>query len=304
MNHLLSVNWDVNPEIFSLGAIHLRYYAILLVGGFVIAYFIMRNIFRREHLPQELLENFALTAALSTVIGLRLGHFLFYEPSYFFTNPLEIILPVRFSPQFEFTGYQGLASHGGAIGILLGLFWWSRKKKMPYLWALERIVLIVPLAGALVRIGNLMNSEVYGRVTTLPWGFIFVRNGEILPHHPTQLYEAMAYFLIFFILRYLYTKQLPKLKRGMLFGIFLILLFGARFAIEFIKEPQVGFEENMFFNMGQLLSLPFIIAGVIFLWQGWKYGKPEQGWIPLPALSKQPATGKPQPQAGKKANKK
>ncbi|MDR2358546.1 MAG: prolipoprotein diacylglyceryl transferase [Prevotellaceae bacterium] len=297
MNHFLSIRWDVDPEIFSLGAIHLRYYGVLLVSGFVMAFFVLRNIFRHEHLPPQLFDNFSIVAVVSTFVGLRLGHFLFYQPALFFTNPLEIILPVRFSPQFEFIGYQGLASHGGAIGILLGLFWWSRKHKKPYLWALERIVLIVPLAGAFVRIGNLMNSEVYGCETTLPWGFIFVRNGEILPHHPTQLYEAAAYFLIFFIMRYLYFQQLPKLKRGMLFGIFLILLFGARFAIEFIKNDQVAFEQNLFFNMGQILSLPFIIAGIIFLWWGWKYGKPELGWV-------QPALSNRQPSASKQSNKK
>jgi prolipoprotein diacylglyceryl transferase len=241
-----------------------------------------------------LFDNFAITAVVSTIVGLRLGHCLFYEPAYYLTHPLEMILPVRFSPQFEFTGYQGLASHGGAIGILLGLFWWSRKQKKPYLWTLERIVLIVPLAGAFVRIGNLMNSEVVGSVTTLPWGFIFVRNGEVLPQHPTQIYEAATYILIFFIMRYLYFRQLPKLKRGMLFGIFLILLFGARFMIEFIKETQVDFENDMFFNMGQLLSLPFIVAGVLFLWWGWKHGKPELGWLQSSVGSKQPAVGSKQ----------
>ncbi|MDR1405729.1 MAG: prolipoprotein diacylglyceryl transferase [Prevotellaceae bacterium] len=302
MHSFLSIRWDVNPEIFSLGAIHLRYYGVLLVGGFVLAYFVLRNIFRREQLPPVLFDNFAMTAVISTLVGLRLGHFLFYQPSAFLTNPLEIILPVRFSPHFEFTGYQGLASHGGAAGILLGLLWWSRKRKIPYLWALERIVLVVPLAGAFVRIGNLMNSEVYGAATALPWGFIFMRNAETVPHHPTQLYEATAYFLIFFIMRYLYTKQLPKLKRGMLFGVFLILLFGARFAIEFIKEPQVQFEENMFFNMGQWLSLPFIVAGLAFLRWGWKYGKPEAGWIPCAAAGKQPAMRGKQPPAGRKPN--
>jgi prolipoprotein diacylglyceryl transferase len=293
MSSFLSIRWDVSPEIFSLGPLHLRYYGVLLVTGFVAAYFVLRKVFRREQLPMPLFDNLALVTALSTIVGLRLGHCLFYQPDYFLAHPLEIILPVRFSPQFEIIGYQGLASHGGAIGILLGLFWWSRKHRMPYLWTLERIVLIVPLAGAFVRIGNLMNSEITGAATTLPWGFIFVRNGEILPQHPAQLYEALAYVLIFFLIWYLYTRQLPKLKRGMLFGLFLILLFGARFAIEFIKNNQVAFEENMFFNMGQLLSLPFIVAGIIFLWGGWKYEKPEAGWIskgqPGGSGSKQPA---------------
>ena len=299
MNTLLSIRWDVNPEIFSLGPIHLTYYGVLLVSGFTIAYFVLRNIFDREHLRQPLFDGFSVAAVVSTLIGLRLGHFLFYQPSAFFTNPLEIIFPVRFSPHFEVIGYRGLASHGGAVGILLGLLWWSCKHKKPYLWALERIVLVVPLAGAFVRIGNLMNSEIYGCETTLPWGGVFVRNGEILPRHPTQLYEAAAYLLIFFILRYLYLRQLPKLKRGMLFGIFLILLFGARFAIEFIKNDQAEFEQSLFFNMGQLLSLPFAIAGALLLWWGWRYGKPELGWIPSPAGSKQPAAGK-QPNRSKK----
>lgn len=296
---LLSIHWDVNPEFFSLGPIHLRYYGVLMVSGFIIAYFVLRNIFFREHLSQQLFDSFSVAAVVSTFIGLRLGHFLFYQPTAFLTNPLEVILPVRFSPHFEFIGYQGLASHGGAVGILLGLLWWSCKHKKPYLWALERIVLVVPAAGALVRIGNLMNSEVYGCETTRPWGFIFARNGETFPHHPTQLYEAAAYLAIFFILRYLYLHQLPKLKRGMLFGIFLLLLFGARFAIEFIKNDQAEFEQSLFFNMGQLLSLPFLIAGAGFLCWGRMYGKPEQGWIPAPAGSAPPAAGK-QPNKPKK----
>jgi prolipoprotein diacylglyceryl transferase len=276
----LSVYWDANPEIFSLGPIHLRYYGVLLVSGFAMAYFVLRNVFRREHLPPSLFDNLAIVTVLSTIIGLRLGHCLFYQPEYFLTHPLEMILPVRFSPTFEIIGYQGLASHGGAIGILLGLFWWSRKHRIPYLWTLERIVIVVPLAGAFVRIGNLMNSEIYGGATTLPWGFIFARDNQITPHHPTQLYEAATYFLLFFIMWFLYTRKLPKLKRGMLFGILLICLFGARFAIEFIKNDQVAFEKDLLFNMGQLLSLPFIVAGIVFLWWGWHYGQPEAGWLP------------------------
>jgi prolipoprotein diacylglyceryl transferase len=279
MFQFLSIHWDVNPEIFSIGPVHLRYYGVLLVGGFIIAYFVLRKMFRREQLSQQMLDSLAIVTVLSTIIGLRLGHCLFYQPDYFLAHPLEIILPVRFSPSFEVIGYQGLASHGGAIGILIGLLWWSSKHKTPYLWTLERIAIVVPLAGAFVRIGNLMNSEIYGGATSLPWGFIFARSGETLPHHPTQLYEAAAYFILFFIMWYLYVKKLPQLKRGMLFGIFLILLFGARFGIEFIKNNQVGFEDNLPLNMGQLLSLPFIAAGVAILLWGWRYGKPEAGWV-------------------------
>jgi prolipoprotein diacylglyceryl transferase len=155
------------------------------------------------------------------------------------------------------------------------LWYFCRKYKKNYIWILDRIAIVIPLAGSLVRIGNLMNSEVYGKVTDLPWGFIFVRAGETLPHHPTQLYEASAYLILFLILYALYRRKSTHLRRGFLFGIFLIWLFSARFIIEFIKEPQVGFEENMFFNMGQWLSMPFIIAGIVFLCWSLKYGKPE-----------------------------
>ncbi|MDR0667057.1 MAG: prolipoprotein diacylglyceryl transferase [Prevotellaceae bacterium] len=274
MWNFLSVYWDINPEIMTLGPIHLRYYGLLMVGGFILAYWLERKIFRREHVSQTLFDSFAITVVVSVLIGMRLGHCLFYQPEHFLAHPLEIILPVQFSPHFEFVGYQGLASHGGAIGILLGVWWWCRKHKRNYMWAIERIVIVVPLVGALIRLGNLMNSEIYGTATSLPWGFIFALRHETVPHHPTQLYESLAYFIIFLIMWGLYTKKISKLKRGMAFGLFLILLFGVRFAIEFIKEPQVAFEESMALNMGQLLSLPFIAAGIILLWLSWKNGKP------------------------------
>jgi prolipoprotein diacylglyceryl transferase len=274
MWNFLSVYWDVNPEIMAIGPMHLRYYGILMVGGFFAAYVLVRTMFRREQLPQGLFDSFAIAIVISTLIGMRLGHCLFYQPEIFLESPLEVFLPVRFSPHFEFIGYQGLASHGGAIGILVGVWWWCRKHKRNYVWALERVVIAVPLVGALIRLGNLMNSEIYGTETTLPWGFIFALRHETVPHHPTQLYEALAYFIIFLIMWGLYTKKFAKLKRGMAFGLFLILLFGVRFAIEFIKEPQVDFEASMALNMGQLLSLPFIIAGIVLLWWSWKKGKP------------------------------
>ncbi|MDR0728974.1 MAG: prolipoprotein diacylglyceryl transferase [Prevotellaceae bacterium] len=274
MGNFLSVYWDVNPEIVAIGPTHLRYYAILMVGGFIAAYVLVRRMFRREQLSQELFESFAIAVIISTLIGMRLGHCLFYQPEIFIESPLEVLLPVRFSPRFEFIGYQGLASHGGAIGILLGVWWWCRKHKRSYMWATERVIIAVPLVGTLIRLGNLMNSEVYGTTTDLPWGFIFVLRNETVPHHPTQLYEALSYFVIFLIMWGLYNRRFAKMKRGTAFGLFLILLFGVRFAIEFIKEPQVDFETSMALNMGQLLSLPFIIAGIVLLWWSRKYGKP------------------------------
>jgi prolipoprotein diacylglyceryl transferase len=274
MGHFLSVYWDVNPEFFTLGPVHLRYYSILMVGGFIVAAALVRYMFRREGLPAGLFDRFAVSVFVGTLIGLRLGHCLFYQPEMFLESPLEVFLPVRFSPKLEFIGYQGLASHGGAIGILIGVWWWCRKAKRNYLWALERVVIVVPLVGGLVRLGNLFNSEIYGTETSLPWGFIFALRHEILPHHPTQIYEALVYFMLFFLMWFLYTKKFVKMKRGMAFGLFLILLFGMRFVIEFIKEPQVEFEMTMALNMGQLMSLPFVIVGVVMLLRGWKHGKP------------------------------
>ena len=277
MINFLAIKWNVDPEMFALGPIHLRYYGVLFVLSFVAAYFVMRKIFRREHMSQNLLDSLAFTIAISAVIGARLGHCLFYETfdnTNFWAQPWRVVWPFR---DGEFIGFQGLASHGGAIGILLGLWWWCRKYKKSYMWAMERIVVTTPLAGAFIRFGNLMNSEIYGDVTSLPWGFIFVRAGETQACHPTQIYEALAYLAIFFVMWFLYSKKLPKLKRGMLFGIFLILLFGMRFLIEFIKQPQMtdGFEKTSMLNMGQILSLPFILAGIGILYWSFMKGKPE-----------------------------
>ena len=271
----LTVTWNVDPELITIGPLHVRHYGALFVCAFAASYCLFLRMFKRENLPASLLENLTMIVAASTFVGARLGHCLFYQPGYFLAHPLEIILPVRFSPHFEIIGYQGLASHGAAFGILIGLWYFCRKHRRNYIWILDRIAIAIPLAGSMVRIGNLMNSEIYGDVTNLPWGFIFVRVGETMPHHPTQLYEALSYLALFFLLHYLYRRKLPTLRRGTLFGIFLVGLFAARFLIEFIKEPQVRFEENMLLNMGQWLSVPFIVAGVVFLWWSRKYGKPE-----------------------------
>ena len=262
----LAINWNPDPEFISWGFLHIRYYGLLFVGAFIASYYVLLHVFNREKIPVLLLEKLTIAIAIATLIGARLGHCFFYEPVYFLTHPLEIILPVKFDP-FRFIGYQGLASHGAAIGILIGIWYWCRKYKKNYLWLLDRIGIVVALSGMMIRLGNLMNSEIYGGKTDLPWGFVFQRSGESLPHHPTQLYEALAYLIIFCLLFFLYKKKGPQLHRGFLFGLFLVLLFSARFLIEFIKNPQELFEINMLLNMGQLLSLPFIIAGAVLLWR-------------------------------------
>lgn len=223
--------------------------------GFILGYIIMGKIFKTEHIAPKVLDTLTTYMVIGTVIGARLGHCLFYEPGYYLSNPI-LILKI-----WE----GGLASHGAAIGILLALFLFSRKVKKPYLWILDRIVIVVALAGFCIRMGNLMNSEIYGTETTLPWGFIFARENEIVAKHPTQIYEGLLYLLIFFVLYYIYRKNTKDLKTGYIFGLFLILLFSVRFIIEFIKEPQVGFEASMILNMGQILSIPFILTGVFIL---------------------------------------
>lgn len=264
MIRLLSINWNVNPVMFSMGSVHIRYYSICWALCFFVSYVIFRKIFKKENLKEELLYKLTINYVIPLVfIGARIGHCLFYEGAYYLKYPWEIILPFH---DGKFTGYAGLASHGAALGILLALWLFCRKYKKPYIWSLDRIAIAVPVAGAIVRFGNLMNSEIYGHATDLPWGFVFVRAGETVPSHPTQIYEMLAYMLLFVILYCLFfRKDLGVKKPGMIFGIFLIGLFTARFLIEFVKENQVDFESQMSLNMGQWLSLPFIIAGIIIL---------------------------------------
>ena len=252
-----AINWDVNPEIFRIGNFAVRWYGLLFASGFFFGYLIFMRFFKKEGLSADLLDKLTIYMALGTVIGARLGHCLFYEPDYYLSNPVEILKIWR----------GGLASHGAAIGILIALWLWVRKFKMSFIWIIDRIVVVVALAGAFIRLGNLMNSEIYGVETSLPWGFVYIRNLEVVPKHPTQIYEALTYFLVFVMLLVIYYKTNAKPRSGMLFGIFLILVFGMRFLIEFIKEDQVDFEAGMALNMGQWLSIPFALLGAgILVW--------------------------------------
>ena len=266
--NLLAVYWDVDPVIFSIWKIDVRYYSLFFIIAFAIGYYIFKGFFKREGVPLKLLDPLLYTLILGTLVGARLGHCFFYQPDYYLANPIEIL----------YVWEGGLASHGGAIALLLAMWWFARhygrKYQFNFLWIMDRLGIATALAGFFIRMGNLMNSEIYGNETTLPWGFIFLRNGEVVPKHPTQLYEALSYLLLFVLLLYLYRKKLPRLKEGTLFGLFLLLLFAARFFIEYIKEPQVAFEETMALNMGQLLSIPFIFAGAILLLYSIMKGKP------------------------------
>lgn len=250
------IHWNVNPEIISGSFIAVRWYGLLFALSFIVGYFIMFKIFKHENLTQKTLDTLSTYMVIATIIGARLGHVLFYEPASYLKNPLDILKIWE----------GGLASHGAAIGILLALYMFSKREKKSYHWILDRIVIVVALAGFFIRMGNLMNSEIYGKPSFLPWAFIFVRD-DLIPRHPTQIYEGLSYLLSFFILYKLYWKANGKPRPWMLFGLFLIFIFGTRFFIEFLKEPQVGFESGMFLNMGQWLSIPFILTGIWLLFK-------------------------------------
>ena len=251
------ITWDVSREITSIGPITLRWYGLLFALGFVFGFIILTRIYKLEKKPQSDLEQLSIYVILGTVIGARLGHCLFYDPAYYLVNPFEMLKVWE----------GGLASHGAAIGILTALYLFARKKKdQGMLWTLDRLVIVVALSGALIRLGNLFNSEIIGMQTDVPWAFIFTSVDDI-PRHPAQLYESIAYFISFGILYFIYLKKRETLKTGFLFGLFLIFIFGFRFLVEFIKEDQSAFEAGMFLNMGQILSIPFVIAGLYYMFR-------------------------------------
>ncbi|NCC72025.1 MAG: prolipoprotein diacylglyceryl transferase [Sphingobacteriia bacterium] len=243
------IHWSVNPEIFP-DVLPVRWYGLLFAAAFFFGYIILMRIFKHEKLPVNLLDQLATYVFIATIIGARLGHVFFYEPEHFLADPVSILKIWQ----------GGLASHGAAIGILFAIWLFSRKNKKSFFWVLDRLVIVVALGGFFIRMGNLMNSEIYGEVTTVPWAFVFTSQDEF-PRHPTQIYEGLSYLLIFAYLLWYYWKNNGKPKEGFIFGMFLILLFVVRFLIEFVKEPQVAFETNMTLNMGQWLSIPFILAG-------------------------------------------
>lgn len=260
------INWNVDPVMFHIGNFGLRYYPLGFLFAFLLGYFIFYKMFTREKVATSYLDSLVLWMFVAVLVGARLGHCLFYEPGYFCTAEHwpEIFLPFNLQTG-QFTGYQGLASHGAAIAILITLWIYCRKYKMNFWWLFDRLVIVVALGGAFIRLGNLFNSEIYGVETSLPWGFIFERNGETVPKHPTQLYEALSYLIIFVVCYIIYCKKNGKLHNGRLFGWWLVALFGMRFLIEFVKEEQVDFEKGMTLDMGQWLSVPFILGGIVLV---------------------------------------
>lgn len=261
---LCTITWKVNPVAFHIGSVEVRWYGILLALGFLLAYYTLERIFKTEHLSQKLLDRISIWTIVWTVVGLRLGHFLFYEPEMFKTAPWQIIFPV--DQNWHFIGYQGLASHGGVIGIICFLIYYSWRHKINFLWILDRLAIAVPIAAAFVRVGNLMNHEIVGSITSVPWAFDFIYGGYDVAgtfRHPAQLYESFVYLSVFIGLAIYYFKFAKgKLAAGRTSGITLTVIFGARFIIEFFKEVQVESEINHVLNNGQWLSIPLIIIGI------------------------------------------
>lgn len=255
-----AIHWNVDPVIFHIGSFGLRWYSLGFLLAFVIGYIILGWMFRREKVDGRYLDSLVVYIFLAVLVGARLGHCLFYDFDYFFTKEhwTEIFWPFD---NGQYTGFQGLASHGAAIAIPIVLWlYWRRYRLNPW-WALDRLVIVVALGGAFIRIGNLFNSEIYGTVTDLPWGFIFERNDESLPKHPTGLYEALSYLTIFAVSLWYYKRKKGDFKTCSIFGWWLVALFGARFLIEFVKTN--GVIEGVPLLKGQLLSIPFILAGLV-----------------------------------------
>lgn len=289
------ITWNLNPVAFAIGSLEVRWYGILWALGFLLGYLVMDKIYKKERMPEGSLDSLLIYMLVSTVVGARLGHCLFYEPNYYLSRPLEMLKIWE----------GGLASHGGAIGILIGLLLYVRrfnkstnKKKgdktpITYLWILDRVVIPVCLVGALIRVGNVCNHEIYGTPTSLPWGFVFLRGQEQfcgtfdqyvectsqsccppekwLPCHPTGLYEALFCLLTMGLLLYLYyKKEAGDRHPGLLFGLFLVIIFTSRILIEFLKNVQVSFETNMTLDMGQWLSIPFVLTGIVMIIRAYK----------------------------------
>ena len=261
---LLQIYWDVDPTLFRLGPLAPRWYGLLFATGFLVGFYLMRHVFRREDRPVQDLDFLLFYLLGGTVIGARLGHILFYAPEYYFNNPLEIPMIQR----------GGLASHGGLIGVVLAIWiYCQRRDDQPFLWLLDRLAAPVALTGSLIRLGNFFNSEILGTPTDLPWGVVFERaarirpNIEAVPLHPVQLYESICYFLIFVLLWRLYQRWGAEAPRGQLVGMFFALIFGARIVLEFFKLRQIHFEATLplGLSMGQLLSIPAVALG-LWLW--------------------------------------
>lgn len=264
---LLYIHWNPDLVALHLGGFSLRWYSLCWLLGMLAAFLIVKRLYKEQKIKPELFDPLFIYCFIGILIGSRLGHCLFYEPGYFLSSwrhMVEMVLPIRFlaDGSWRFTGYEGLASHGGTIGLMIALWLYVRRTKVNLWRVLDNVAIATPVTACLIRLGNLMNSEIIGKATDVPWAFIFERV-DLTPRHPGQLYEALAYALFFFIGWYLYRKKPERVGTGFFFGLCITLIFTARFFIEFTKDIQEAFEASMLLNMGQLLSLPFIALGLV-----------------------------------------
>lgn len=248
------MEWSASPEIVTIGPVTLRYYSLLFALGFILGFDFMKKVFQRENRDQADLDTLLWTMLAGTIIGARLGHCFFYNADYYLSHPLELFKVWN----------GGLASHGAAVGIFTALYVYSKKKSEGYMWLVDRLSITVALAGCFIRLGNFFNSEIYGKAADVPWAVVFTRV-DFIPRHPTQLYESIGYLLIYLFMRRIYWKSELPLPSGKLLGWFLVLVFGWRFVVEFFKEAHTDFGATAALNLGQLMSIPLIIAGLFFL---------------------------------------
>lgn len=273
--HQLFITWDPNPDIFSIPFINwpVRWYGLSWALAFIGCHFFMNRIFKAEGRTDKQLDTLTLYIVIATILGARVGHCLFYQPEYYLANPLDILKVYE----------GGLASHGGAIGIIIGMWLYCKSSKEKWMWLFDRLVVVVPFASFMIRFGNLMNSEIVGKATTLPWGFKFLKNDddymnfvkgglEIPVRHPTQLYEALFYILLFIFFYWLWKNKRNLFGKGFMFGLHCVIMFSFRFLIEFLKENQVSSEDSQLINNGQILSIPFILIGVFMMIRSKKIG--------------------------------
>lgn len=266
IDHLLYILWNPDLEIFRIGNFAIRWYSTCWLIGLALAYFIVKWLYKDQKVKDAYFDPLFIYCFLGILIGARLGHCLFYQPEYFlssWTHVVEMFLPIHqmADGSWKFTGYEGLASHGGTIGLMVALYLYYRKTGMNLWHVLDDIAIATPITACFIRLGNLMNSEIIGTPTNVPWAFIFERV-DMTPRHPGQLYEAIAYFFFFFVMLHFYKRTSKEVSTGFYFGLCLTLIFTFRFFIEYTKDIQVDFESGMIFNMGQLLSIPFIILGI------------------------------------------
>lgn len=273
---MLYIDWNPSIEAFSIGGFAMRWYALCWLIGLLSAYFIVRKLYKEQKIKDELFDPLFVYCFVGILVGARLGHCIFYEPDYFLSSGkhiVEMIVPIRFLADggWKFTGYAGLASHGGTLGLIAALWLYVRRTKLPIWQVLDNIAIATPVTACFIRLGNLMNSEIIGKVTDVPWAFVF-EQVDMQPRHPGQLYEAIVYALLFFVGWYLYRRMPQKVGTGFFFGLCLTYIFTARFFIEYTKEVQEAFEASLPIDMGQILSIPFIIIG-IYCMKGGKWIK-------------------------------